>query len=116
MLLHFTLVVVFLSLETSSVRVANELGRGSSKAAKFSIVNIVLTSFLIGSVLFVFFLLFRGRLAYIFTENSDVAAAVGDLSDLLAWSILLNSVQPVLSGKHSSDLLLLHTDTKRDSI
>ncbi|KAE9465773.1 hypothetical protein C3L33_02320, partial [Rhododendron williamsianum] len=85
-------------LAAASVRVANELGRGSSKAAKFSIVNIVLTSFLIGSVLFVFFLLFRGRLAYIFTENSDVAAAVGDLSDLLAWSILLNSVQPVLSG------------------
>ncbi|XP_058208409.1 protein DETOXIFICATION 21-like [Rhododendron vialii] len=85
-------------LAAASVRVANELGRGSSKAAKFSIVNIVLTSFLIGFVLFVFFLLFRGRLAYIFTENSDIAAAVGDLSNLLAWSILLNSVQPVLSG------------------
>ncbi|KAE9465760.1 hypothetical protein C3L33_02319, partial [Rhododendron williamsianum] len=37
-------------------------------------------------------------IAYIFTENSEVVAAVESLSDLLAWSILLNSVQPVLSG------------------
>nr|KYP64007.1 Protein TRANSPARENT TESTA 12 [Cajanus cajan] len=81
-----------------SVRVANELGKGSSKAAKFSIVVTVLTSFAIGFVLFLFFLFFRERLAYIFTSNKDVANAVGDLSPLLAISILLNSVQPVLSG------------------
>ncbi|GFY98080.1 MATE efflux family protein [Actinidia rufa] len=80
------------------VRVSNELGRGSSKDAKFSVVNIVLTSLAIGFVLFIFFLFFRGRLAYIFTESREVAAAVADLSPLLAISILLNSVQPVLSG------------------
>ncbi|KAK1582921.1 hypothetical protein Q3G72_019543 [Acer saccharum] len=80
------------------VRVSNELGSGSSKAAKFSIVVTVLTSFIIGLVLFVFFLLLRGRLAYIFTSNPEVARAVADLSPLLAFSILLNSVQPVLSG------------------
>ncbi|KAF7147937.1 hypothetical protein RHSIM_Rhsim03G0044900 [Rhododendron simsii] len=85
-------------LAAASVRVSNELGRGSSKAAKFAIVNTVLTSFLIGVVLFVLCLIFRGLIAYIFTENSEVVAAVASLSDLLAWSILLNSVQPVLSG------------------
>ncbi|KAG5556151.1 hypothetical protein RHGRI_006693 [Rhododendron griersonianum] len=68
------------------------------KAAKFSIVNIVLTSFAIGFTLFNFFLFFRGRLAYIFTDSSEVAAAVADLSPLLACSILMNSVQPVFSG------------------
>ena len=81
------------------MRISNELGRGSSRAAKFSIVNIVLTSFAIGFVLFIFFLFFRGRLAYIFTDSTEVAAAVDDLSPLLACSILLNSIQPVLSGK-----------------
>ncbi|RVW89859.1 hypothetical protein VitviT2T_011400 [Vitis vinifera] len=40
----------------------------------------------------------RGRLAYIFTDSHDVARAVADLSPLLACSMLLNSVQPVLSG------------------
>ena len=88
----------FLCLGTSSVRVSNELGRGSSKDAKFSVVNIVITSLAIGFVLFIFFLFFRGRLAYIFTESREVAAEVADLSPLLAVSILLNSVQPVLSG------------------
>ncbi|KAK1397367.1 Protein DETOXIFICATION [Heracleum sosnowskyi] len=85
-------------LAAASVRVSNELGRGSSKAAKFAIVQIVLTSFAIGFLLFLFFLFFRGRLAYIFTESIEVAAAVADLSPLLACSILLNSIQPVLSG------------------
>ena len=85
-------------MKTYSVRVSNELGRGSSKAAKFSIVMTVLTSFVIGFVLFLFFLFFRGRLAYIFTESEEVAKAVANLSPVLAVSILLNSVQPVLSG------------------
>ncbi|RYR53693.1 hypothetical protein S83_019862 [Arachis hypogaea] len=85
-------------MAAASVRVSNELGRGSSKGAKFSIVVTVLTSFTIGFLLFIFFLFFRERLAYIFTSNEDVAAAVGDLSPFLAISILLNSVQPVLSG------------------
>lgn len=85
-------------LAAASVRVSNELGRGSPKAAKYSIVTTVLTSLAIGFVLFVFFLFFRGRLAYIFTESQKVVKAVADLSPLLATSILLNSVQPVLSG------------------
>jgi MATE family multidrug resistance protein len=79
--------------------VANELGAGSARRAKFAIVNVVVTSFLIGSVLFVFFLFFRGSIAYMFTESRAVADAVADLSPLLAFSILLNSVQPVLSGQ-----------------
>ncbi|OAP17713.1 hypothetical protein AXX17_AT1G33820 [Arabidopsis thaliana] len=40
----------------------------------------------------------RGRISYIFTTSEAVAAEVADLSPLLAFSILLNSVQPVLSG------------------
>ncbi|KAK3136022.1 hypothetical protein QOZ80_5BG0426840 [Eleusine coracana subsp. coracana] len=85
-------------LAATGVRVANELGAGSARRAKFAIVNVVITSFSIGFVLFVLFLLFRGNLSYIFTESREVANAVADLSPLLAFSILLNSVQPVLSG------------------
>ncbi|KAI3939779.1 hypothetical protein MKW92_012565 [Papaver armeniacum] len=85
-------------LAAASVRVSNELGGGSSKGAKFAIVVSTLTSLTIGVVLFVFFLFYRGRLAYIFTTDEAVAAAVDKLSPLLAISILLNSVQPVLSG------------------
>ena len=85
-------------LSAIGVRVANELGAGSARRAKFAIFNVVTTSFLIGFVLFVLFLFFRGSLAYIFTESKEVVDAVADLAPLLAFSILLNSVQPVLSG------------------
>ncbi|VAI04102.1 unnamed protein product [Triticum turgidum subsp. durum] len=85
-------------LGATGVRVANELGAGSARRAKFAIANVVITSFFIGFVLFVFFLFFRGNIAYMFTESRAVAGAVADLSPLLAFSILLNSVQPVLSG------------------
>ncbi|XP_048226069.1 protein DETOXIFICATION 21 isoform X2 [Ricinus communis] len=40
----------------------------------------------------------RGQLAYIFTDSRKVAKAVAELSPLLAFSILMNSIQPVLSG------------------
>lgn len=83
---------------TFSVRIANELGAGNSKAAKFSIATIVLTSSSIGLVFFVFFIVYRGRVAYLFTDSPDVVASVDSMSWLLAISILLNSVQPVLSG------------------
>ena len=78
---------------------ANELGAGSAKAVRFSIMVVVTESLSIGIVFFVLFLVFRRGLAYVFTESSEVAAAVADLSPLLAFSILLNSVQPVLSGE-----------------
>ena len=89
-----------------SVRVSNELGRGSAKAAKFSIVVTVMTSTTIGFLLFLFFLFYRERLAYIFTDDLQLAAAVGDLSPLLAISILLNSIQPVLSGAQMHKFLV----------
>jgi len=92
------LVYLFIFWLICSVRVANELGRGSSRDAKFSIKISVLTSFAIGCIFFFVFLFLKERLAYIFTTNPDVADAVGDLSYLLAFSMLLNSVQPVLSG------------------
>lgn len=85
----------------SSVRVSNELGRGDSRAAKFAILIIALTSFAIALFLFVNFMLFRENLAYLFTKSHEVATAVAHLSPLLAFSLLLNGVQPVLSGELS---------------
>ncbi|ONK77975.1 uncharacterized protein A4U43_C02F12890 [Asparagus officinalis] len=92
------MMISFGFMAAAGVRVANELGAGNAKRAKFAIVNVVLQSLIIGTVLFVLFLLFRGRVAYIFTDSLKVVKAVADLSPLLAFSILLNSVQPVLSG------------------
>ncbi|XP_018469966.1 protein DETOXIFICATION 23 isoform X2 [Raphanus sativus] len=80
------------------VRVSNEIGSGNSKGAKFATMIVLFTSLSVGVILFFFFLLLRGRVSYIFTRSDVVAAQVADLSPILAVSILLNSVQPVLSG------------------
>ncbi|KAF8398085.1 hypothetical protein HHK36_017011 [Tetracentron sinense] len=81
------------------VRVANELGRGDTKAAKFSIKVISCTSLGIGVLFWIFFLFFGNSISYVFTSNAEIAKAVSSLSVLLAFSVLLNSVQPVLTGK-----------------
>lgn len=81
------------------VRVANELGAGNGQAAKFAMKVCVVHSTAVGVFFFAIVLIFRGNLSLMFSPSSEVAAAVGDLSFLLASSILLNSVQPVLSGK-----------------
>ncbi|KAL0351973.1 UNVERIFIED_CONTAM: protein DETOXIFICATION 27 [Sesamum calycinum] len=80
------------------VRVANELGAGNGRAAKFATKVCVVQSSLIGLFFFTIVLIFRGKLAFIFSSSTEVVGAVDDLAFLLASSILLNSVQPVLSG------------------
>ncbi|KMZ66388.1 MATE efflux family protein, expressed [Zostera marina] len=92
------LMVAFGLMAAIGVRVANELGAGNAKAAKFSICVVLTTSFTIGTVFFFVFLLLRGNIAYLFTRDQRVATTVADLSPLLAFNILLNALQPIFSG------------------
>ncbi|KAL3533658.1 hypothetical protein ACH5RR_007179 [Cinchona calisaya] len=85
-------------LGAACVRVANELGRGDAKAAKFSIKVLLSTSILIGLVFLVLCLVLGNKIGYFFTADKEVAESVSDLSILLAFSVLLNSIYPVLSG------------------
>ncbi|KAK4438773.1 protein DETOXIFICATION 40 [Sesamum alatum] len=81
-----------------SVRVSNELGAKHPKSAAFSVVISTGTS-LILSVIFAFItLVLRHQLSYAFTSGELVSDAVADLTPLLAASIILNGIQPVLSG------------------
>ncbi|XP_057962008.1 protein DETOXIFICATION 40-like [Malania oleifera] len=82
----------------ASVRVSNELGAGHPKSAAFAVVIVNLSSFLIAVILAIVVLLLRHYISYIFTTGTTVADAVADLSPFLAISIILNGVQPVLSG------------------
>ncbi|KAF5761331.1 putative multi antimicrobial extrusion protein [Helianthus annuus] len=85
-------------LGAACVRVANELGRGNAKAVRFSIQVLLGTSIAIGVFFFVLCLAFGKKLAYMFTDDERVADTVSDLSLLLSFSVLLNSIYPVLSG------------------
>lgn len=85
-------------LAATSVRVANELGTGNGKAAKFAVIVSASTSTAIGLVFLVLIILLRQEFALAFTSSAIIKEAVSKLAVLLAFTILLNSVQPVLSG------------------
>ncbi|KAL8268505.1 hypothetical protein R6Q59_002303 [Mikania micrantha] len=93
---EFTISLGFLS--AAIVLVANEFGRGNAKAVKFSIKVLLGTSIAIGVFFFVLCLFFHKKLAYLFTDDDRVADTVSDLSLLLSFSVLLNSIYPILSG------------------
>ncbi|XP_061363102.1 protein DETOXIFICATION 40-like, partial [Gastrolobium bilobum] len=80
------------------VRVSNELGARNPKSAAFSVVVVTLISFIISVIAALVVLALRDVISYAFTAGEEVAAAVSDLSPLLALSLVLNGIQPVLSG------------------
>lgn len=82
----------------TGVRVANELGAGNGKAARFAAIVSVVQSAIIGLFFCALIMLLHHQIAMIFTSSDDVLEAVDSLSLLLAITILLNSVQPILSG------------------
>ncbi|XP_027170643.1 protein DETOXIFICATION 40-like [Coffea eugenioides] len=82
----------------ASVRVSNELGAGHPKSAAFSVAVVNVASFIISVIAAVIILALRRVMSYAFTEGEVVADAVSDLSPLLAFTVVLNGIQPVLSG------------------
>ncbi|KAJ0651565.1 putative multi antimicrobial extrusion protein [Helianthus annuus] len=80
------------------VRVGNELGAGNPRAAAFSVLTVTIVSFLIALVEAMIVLSLRHVISYAFTGGETVAHAVSDLCPLLAITIILNGIQPVLSG------------------
>lgn len=82
----------------ASVRVGNELGAGHPKTAAFSVYAVTIASFIFSVILAIAVLVCRDFISYAFTEGEVVAAAVSDLCPLLALTLALNGIQPVLSG------------------
>jgi MATE family multidrug resistance protein len=83
----------------SSVRVSNELGAGHPKSAYFSVWVVTGVSTLISVMLSIVILCLRNYISYLFTEGEVVSNAVADLCPLLAITLILNGIQPVLSGR-----------------
>uniref|UniRef100_A0A7N0TB79 Protein DETOXIFICATION n=1 Tax=Kalanchoe fedtschenkoi TaxID=63787 RepID=A0A7N0TB79_KALFE len=82
----------------ASVRVSNELGAGNHKSAKFSVIMVNLASFTLSVIAAIVFMGLRNVISYAFTDGEAVAQAVAELCPFLAVTIILNGVQPVLSG------------------
>lgn len=82
------------------MRISNELGAAHPRVAKFAIFVVNGNSILISVVLSAIILIFRDGLRNLFTSDSEVIEAVSDLTPLLAISVLLNGIQPILSGNN----------------
>ncbi|XP_057516814.1 protein DETOXIFICATION 33 [Amaranthus tricolor] len=81
-----------------SVRVSNELGAGNYRQAKISVTVVSITSVAIGFLAMIVVLATRDSFPYLFTSSDAVAKETTRISILLAFTVLLNSLQPVLSG------------------
>ncbi|XVF85042.1 hypothetical protein PTKIN_Ptkin17bG0086800 [Pterospermum kingtungense] len=97
-ILGWTMMVAFGMNAAISVRVSNELGAGHPRAAKFSVLVAVVSSFLIGVAISIVLLIFRDKYPHLFSNDSQVQDLVKDLTPLLALCIVIDNVQPVLSG------------------
>nr|XP_004252047.1 protein DETOXIFICATION 41 isoform X1 [Solanum lycopersicum] len=82
----------------ASVRVSNELGAGHPRVAKMSIIVVNMTSIMFSTIICIIVLIFRVGLSKLFTSDSEVIEAVSHLTPLLAISVWLNGIQPILSG------------------
>ncbi|CAI9761737.1 unnamed protein product [Fraxinus pennsylvanica] len=81
-----------------SVRVSNELGAAHPRKAKFSVVVVVVSSFTIGVVVAIFLLSFSEQYPSLFVDSVQVRKLVSHLTPLLAFCIVINAIQPALSG------------------
>ncbi|KAH9749480.1 protein DETOXIFICATION 40 [Citrus sinensis] len=82
----------------ASVRVGNELGAAHPKSCKFSVIVVTSISLALSVILAILVLILRNVMSYAFTGGSTVADSVAELSPFLALSVILNGIQPVLSG------------------
>lgn len=80
------------------MRVSNELGAARPRTAKFSLVVAVVTSFMIGVAISIVLIVAREDYPALFSSDASVEALVKKLTPLLAVCIIINNVQPVLSG------------------
>ncbi|KAG0472861.1 hypothetical protein HPP92_014718 [Vanilla planifolia] len=91
--------MIFIGINAAiSVRVSNELGSGRPRATKHAVVVVVVTSLLIGLFFMFVILAARDYFPIIFTGDKEMQHAVSRIAYLLAITMVLNSIQPVISG------------------
>ncbi|OIT07171.1 PREDICTED: protein DETOXIFICATION 33-like [Nicotiana attenuata] len=94
----WTLMVALGFSVSASVRVSNELGAGNPKAAKFTVAVNVLTSAILGVVFSVIILATKSQFPRMFSKQQNVISETSKLGVILALTIFISSIQPVLHG------------------
>ncbi|VAI63273.1 unnamed protein product [Triticum turgidum subsp. durum] len=91
--------MLFIGLSAAiSVRVSNELGSGRPRATVHAVAVVLAQSLALGLAAMVLILATRDEFAVIFTGDRHLQKAVANIAGLLAVTMVLNSIQPVISG------------------
>ncbi|KAF7087051.1 hypothetical protein CFC21_090272 [Triticum aestivum] len=91
--------MLFIGLSAAiSVRVSNELGSGRPRATVHAVAVVLAQSLALGLAAMVLILATRDEFAGIFTGDRHLQKAVANIAGLLAVTMVLNSIQPVISG------------------
>ncbi|CAM0871351.1 unnamed protein product [Alopecurus aequalis] len=91
--------MIFIGLNAAtSVRVSNELGAGRPRAAMHAVIVVVAKALLIGLLCMALISIFRDKFSVIYTSDLELQYAVSKIAGMLGLTMVLNSVQPVLSG------------------
>uniref|UniRef100_A0A0A0KGP7 Protein DETOXIFICATION n=1 Tax=Cucumis sativus TaxID=3659 RepID=A0A0A0KGP7_CUCSA len=80
------------------VRVANELGAGNGEGAKFATIVSSAISLIIGLFFCCLIVIFHDSFGLLYSSTPQVLQEVDNLTLLLTFTILFNSIQPILSG------------------
>jgi MATE family multidrug resistance protein len=98
-------VTIFMGLNAAiSVRVSNELGSGRPRAALHAVIVVVVESLLIGLLCMVLVLTLRDKFSILYTSDLPLQHAVSRIAGLLGVTMVLNSVQQVISGMYASSV------------
>ncbi|KAL2347365.1 hypothetical protein Fmac_001365 [Flemingia macrophylla] len=97
-ILGWTIMVSFGMNAATSVRISNELGALHPRTALFSLVVATITSILIGLALALVLFIWRNEYPSLFSNDTRVQDLVKELTPFLSFCIVINNIQPVLSG------------------
>ncbi|CAL5398643.1 unnamed protein product [Camellia sinensis] len=97
-ILGWTVMVAFGFNAAISVRVSNELGAANPRTAKFAVMVAAGTSFVFGLFMALILIVFQNQYPALFSDSREVQQLVYELTPLLALSVVINNVQPTLSG------------------
>lgn len=79
---------------------SNELGAAHPATAKFSVLVATVTSFLVGLVIALVLIIARKQYPNLFSNSTEVKQLVYSLTVTLGINIVINSIQPTLSGMY----------------
>ncbi|CAD6268991.1 unnamed protein product [Miscanthus lutarioriparius] len=91
--------MLFIGLNAAiSVHMYNELGSGQPRTTKHAVAAVVAQSLAMGLVAMALVLAYCNNFVVLFTGDRDMQAAMGKVAHLLVATMVLNIMQPLISG------------------